>query len=151
MKTVKRKKTYLQNVIIAGNYITRPLPQLFPYQVLMHFINKTSTDDTVPHLFCFLEQSTIVVIITISATPPMTEPATIPAILPEKMTKMFWFFLNQRLFRENIHFTRYFTSQIHIQTGEYMQQMSQTGTLTLFMSLNHQAAMTSQQHTQQVA
>lgn len=67
----------------------------------------------------------------------MTEPATIPAILPEKMTKMFWFFLNQRLFRENIHFTRYFTSHIHIQTGEYMQQMSQTGKLKLFMRLNH--------------
>lgn len=56
----------------------------FPYQVLMNVINKTSTDDTVPHLFCFLEWSTIVEIITTSATTPMTEPATIPAILPEK-------------------------------------------------------------------
>lgn len=56
---------------------------------VMHFINKTSTEDTVPHLFFFLDLSTIVEIITISVMTPMTEPATIPAILdrPEKRMK----------------------------------------------------------------
>lgn len=42
------------------------------------------TDKYVLHLFfCFLEWSTIVVIITIRVMAPMTEPATIPARLPE--------------------------------------------------------------------
>lgn len=42
------------------------------------------TEEYVLHLFfCFLEWSTIVVIITISVIAPMTEPATIPARLPE--------------------------------------------------------------------
>lgn len=47
-------------------------------------INDTLSKDTVPHLFCFLEWSTIDVIIIISAIAPMTEPATIPVMLPEK-------------------------------------------------------------------
>lgn len=73
---------------------------LFPYQEneLLHFRNITlkvsNASIKVPHLFCFLEWRTIVVIITISATAPMTEPATIPARLSEKWPDQF---LNQML------------------------------------------------------
>lgn len=54
------------------------------FRNVMSQINNTSAKDTVPHLFCFLEWSTSVVISTISVTAPRTEPTTIPVRLPEK-------------------------------------------------------------------
>lgn len=92
------------------------------------------SEDTVPHLFIFLEWRTSIVIINVSVMAPMTEPATMPATLPEKKKVYF-----KPGSPEGYAF-RFIDAD---RKREYMQQISrirtELGTLQIFKS-NHKAA-----------